>query len=77
MSPLQLRFRLRELRERAGLSQEALAEKATPWLAGEQPSALDAYALTFLRWGGFAGIDPTTLPAFDALARYLMAQPTR
>lgn len=28
MSPLELRFRLRELRERAGLSQEALAEKA-------------------------------------------------
>lgn len=28
MSPLELRFRLRELRERAGLSQDELAEKA-------------------------------------------------
>lgn len=28
MSPLELRFRLRELRERAGLSQDQLAEKA-------------------------------------------------
>ena len=26
---------------------------------------------------GNSANDPTTLPAFDALARYLMAQPTR
>ena len=28
-----------------------------------RPGALEAYALTLLRWGGYAGIDPTTLPA--------------
>jgi glutathione S-transferase len=42
---------------------EAMAEKAAPWMVGERPGALDAYALTLLRWGGIAGIDPTTLPA--------------
>lgn len=54
---------------------EALAFKASPWLAGDQPSALDAYALTLLRWGGYAGIDPTTLPATWALAQRLAALP--
>jgi glutathione S-transferase len=42
---------------------EALAAKASPWLFGEHPCALDAYALTLLRWGGYAGIDPTSMPA--------------
>lgn len=42
---------------------ETMAEKASPWMVGERPGALDAYALTLLRWGGYAGIDPTTLPA--------------
>ena len=54
---------------------EAMAVKATPWLAGEQPSALDAYALTLLRWGGYAGIDPTTLPATWDLAQRFAALP--
>jgi glutathione S-transferase len=48
---------------------EVLATKASPWLFGEHPGALDAYALTLLRWGGYAGIDPTTLPATWALAQ--------
>ena len=48
---------------------EVLADNASPWLFGEHPGALDAYALTLLRWGGYAGIDPTTLPATWALAQ--------
>jgi len=54
---------------------EAMAVKASPWLAGDQPSALDAYALTLLRWGGYAGIDPTTLPATWALSQRFAALP--
>lgn len=54
---------------------EAMAVKATPWLAGEQPTALDAYALTLLRWGGYAGIDPTTLPATWTLVQRFAALP--
>lgn len=49
---------------------EALAEKTVgsgqAFLGGEQFGPLDAYALTLLRWGGFAGIDPTTLPTLWA-----------
>ena len=52
-----------------------VANKTTPWLTGAQPGVLDAYALTFLRWGGFAGIDPTTYPATWALAQAFAAVP--
>ncbi|MDZ4399844.1 glutathione S-transferase family protein [Hydrogenophaga sp.] len=42
---------------------EALAAKAAPWMVGARPGALDAYALTLLRWGGYAGINPADFPA--------------
>jgi glutathione S-transferase len=54
---------------------EAMAAQASPWMMGERPGALDAYALTLLRWGGFAGIDPTTLPATWDLAQRFAALP--
>ena len=54
---------------------EAMAAQAGPWLTGEQPGALDAYALTLLRWGGFAGIDPETCPATWTLAQRFAALP--
>ncbi len=54
---------------------EAMARAASPWLAGAQPGVLDAYALTLLRWGGYAGIDPTTLGATWDLAQRFAALP--
>jgi glutathione S-transferase len=49
---------------------EAMAKKAAdagkPYLAGERLGPLDVYALTLLRWGGFARIDPTSYPALWA-----------
>jgi glutathione S-transferase len=49
---------------------EAMAKKAAdagkPYLAGERLGPLDVYALTLLRWGGFARIDPTSFPALWA-----------
>jgi glutathione S-transferase len=54
---------------------EALAAKAQPWMTGEHPGALDAYALTLLRWGGYAGIDPASLPATWDLAQRFAALP--
>lgn len=49
---------------------EAVAGKARdqgrPWLGGEHFGPLDAYALTLLRWGGFAGQDPLGYPALWA-----------
>jgi glutathione S-transferase len=35
---------------------------AQPWLSGANFGVLDAYAITLLRWGGIAGVDPLTLP---------------
>ena len=54
---------------------EALAAQASPWMMGERPGALDAYTLTLLRWGGYAGIDPTSLPAAWDLAQRFAALP--
>ena len=54
---------------------EALAAKAQPWMTGEHPGALDAYALTLLRWGGYAGIDPIGFPSTWDLAQRFAALP--
>jgi glutathione S-transferase len=32
------------------------------WLSGDNFGALDAYAITLLRWGGIAGVDPLSMP---------------
>lgn len=49
---------------------EALAKRAAdagqPFLGGDRFGPLDAYALTLLRWGGFAQIDPTGYPTLWA-----------
>ncbi|RYF41881.1 MAG: glutathione S-transferase family protein [Comamonadaceae bacterium] len=45
---------------------QAAAARGQPWLGGEHFGPLDAYALTLLRWGGFAGIDPVGFPALWA-----------
>ncbi|MEJ6021447.1 glutathione S-transferase family protein [Ramlibacter sp. PS4R-6] len=49
---------------------EAMAQKmqaeGRPFLFGEHFGPVDAYALTLMRWGGFAGIDPQTFPALWA-----------
>jgi glutathione S-transferase len=44
-------------------------------MAGATPGVLDAYALTLLRWGGIAGIDPTSMPATWALVQRFAALP--
>lgn len=45
---------------------QAAAARGQAWLGGEHFGPLDAYALTLLRWGGFAGIDPVGFPALWA-----------
>ena len=53
-------------------------EKGAPaagyWL-GERLSFLDAYAFTLLRWGGFAGIDPRSMPGYLAYAERVLQAP--
>jgi glutathione S-transferase len=44
------------------------------WL-GERISFHDAYAFTLLRWGGFAGIDPRSLPGYLAYAERVLRAP--
>jgi glutathione S-transferase len=41
-------------------------KNAAPFWFGAKPSFHDAYAFTLLRWGGFAGIDPKSLPSYYA-----------
>lgn len=45
-----------------------------PFLLGERLSVLDPYALTLLRWGGLAGIDPDSLPRYKAYVEHLAQQ---
>jgi glutathione S-transferase len=58
---------------------EALVQKAgatgKPYLAGERFGPLDAYALTLLRWGGFAGHDPQGYASLWALVQRVALLP--
>ncbi len=44
----------------------AASARGHAWLAGADFGPLDAYALTLLRWGTIAGMDPAGLPALWA-----------
>jgi glutathione S-transferase len=56
---------------------QALVISLTPttWLSGKHFGVLDAYSLTLLRWGGFAGIDPQSLPALWAFVQRVAQHP--
>jgi len=48
---------------------------ASPYWFGSRITPHDAYAFTFLRWGGFGGIDPASLPAYRAYIERVMVAP--
>jgi glutathione S-transferase len=52
-------------------------ERIQAWIGGtsELPIVHDAYAFTLLRWGGIAGIDPASLPAYRAYVERVMQAP--
>jgi glutathione S-transferase len=52
-------------------------ERIQTWLEEKNfPIVLDAYAFTFLRWGGIAGIDPASLPRYrEYIERVMQAPP--
>lgn len=54
---------------------EGMTQQGGPFLLGDTLSFIDAYALVFLRWGGLGGIDPATLPAYQAYVARVAAQP--
>ncbi len=51
------------------------AAGANPYWFGPRLSPHDAYAFTLLRWGGLAGIDPGSFPAYRAYVERVMAAP--
>jgi len=53
----------------------AAAKEGRAWLGGEHFGPLDAYALTLLRWGGFAGHDPQGYPALWSLVQRVALLP--
>lgn len=55
--------------------QQWVAEAGGRFLLGERLSLLDIYALTLLRWGGFGGIDPESLPTLWAHVQRVAAEP--
>lgn len=53
----------------------AAAQAGRPFLGGAKFGPLDAYALTLLRWGGIAGIDPASHEALWAHVQKVAALP--
>jgi glutathione S-transferase len=54
---------------------QASAARGDAFLGGRSFGPLDAYALTLLRWGGMAGIDPQGFPALWAHVQKVAQQP--
>jgi glutathione S-transferase len=65
----------------AGMLQElealvrAASAEGKQYLGGNRFGPLDAYALTLLRWGSIAGIDPAGYPELSALVQRVAALP--
>ena len=69
-----------EVRKAGAAAYRACLERIQGWVGGANPYWLgaqvtphDAYAFTLLRWGGYAGIDPASLPAYRAYVERVMS----
>lgn len=62
------------LGELQDLVQHARAQ-GQPWLSGERLGPLDAYSLTFTRWGTMAGIAPEVHPTLWEFVQKVAAEP--
>jgi len=51
------------------------SKAAAPYWFGSQVSFHDAYCFTLLRWGGYAGIDPDSLPQLKAYVERVTQAP--
>ena len=54
---------------------DALCEKNSPYICGNQLTPADVYAVAFIRWAGIAGIDPSAYPSYLAYARKIADHP--
>lgn len=68
-------FNLSQYAKRLTELDQLVATQAKPWLTGDKPGALDAYALVLVRWAGMVKIDPTQFKALWALANQLVDLP--
>ena len=50
-------------------------DAAQPYWYGDRITCHDAYAFTLLRWGGYAGVDPKSLPSYLTYVERVMAAP--
>lgn len=64
-----------EVRKRATEDFRGYLERLQSTLQAKSFWFRDAYLFTLLRWGGYAGIDPRSLPAYHAYARNLLQSP--
>ena len=71
-----------EVKKVAAAKYRKLLERIQGWVAlanphwyGERITCHDAYAFTLLRWGGYAGIDPESLPSYLAYVERAMTAP--
>jgi glutathione S-transferase len=61
-----------EVKQRAAQDFRGHLERLQQMLAQVRGPAHEAYAFTLLRWGGFAGVDPRSLPALKAYVEKAM-----
>jgi len=54
---------------------QAWSQAAAPYWFGNQVSFHDAYCFTLLRWGGYAGIDPDSVPQLKAYVERVTQAP--
>jgi glutathione S-transferase len=54
---------------------QAWSKAAAPYWFGNQVSFHDAYCFTLLRWGGYAGIDPDSVPQLKAYVERVTQAP--
>jgi glutathione S-transferase len=52
-----------------------MTDRGGEWLGGDSFGPVDAYAITLLRWGGFAGHDPQKFPALWAHVQRVAQHP--
>jgi glutathione S-transferase len=66
-----------ELKKNAVRRFENLLKRLQAWAASDAPRGIahEAYSFTLLRWGGYAGIDPASLPGLKAYVEKVMQKP--
>ncbi len=66
-----------ELKRHAVGRFRGLLQRLQSWAGSDAPRGIphEAYSFTLLRWGGFAGIDPASLPGLKTYVEAIMQKP--